>query len=47
MRNLLWGMVVGAVAMWLWLNGLQPIVDTVAGTWSAVSRPPDAAQAAH
>jgi hypothetical protein len=40
MKTFVWGMAVGAVAMWFWLNGLQPIVDAVAGTWATVSSPP-------
>ena len=44
MRNFVWGAAVGAVAMWLWLNGFGPIVDTVAGVWTRVSSRPAASE---
>lgn len=40
MRSFVFGIVVGAIAMWLYLNGLEPLVNAVAGMWEEVSAPP-------
>ena len=42
MRNFVWGVVAGALAMWLWLNGLEPIVDAAASLWTRMSSRPAA-----
>jgi len=39
MRNFVFGAVVGAVAMFFYINGFGPLVNEVSGMWTRVSRP--------
>jgi hypothetical protein len=40
MSNFVWGALLGALAMYLYLEGTQPIVDAVRDTWATASRAP-------
>lgn len=40
MKNFVFGAVVGAIVMFLYLNGFGPVVNEVSGVWTRVSRPP-------
>ncbi len=42
MSNFVWGAVVGAATVYLYLIGLQPFYDAVADMWAKMSSPPPA-----
>lgn len=46
MSNFLWGAVAGALCVYLYLIGLQPVYDAVADMWAQASSPPPPAATA-
>jgi hypothetical protein len=40
MRNFVWGALCGAIAMWLYMTGLDALYQSVADKWVEVSSPP-------
>lgn len=40
MRNFVWGAICGAIAMWLYLTGMDALYQRAADTWDEVSSPP-------
>ncbi|MCW5891898.1 MAG: hypothetical protein KIT14_15350 [bacterium] len=40
MSNFFWGALVGAITMYLYLQGVTPFVDAVRDVWTNASRPP-------
>lgn len=40
MSNFIWGALVGALAMYLYLEGVTPFVDAARDVWTNISRAP-------
>jgi hypothetical protein len=40
MSNFVWGALFGALAMYLYLEGVTPVVDVARDVWSSASRAP-------